>query len=335
MPGVSSSANCLAASCARRQPVGLDVGGLHRLRHVDHQHDHGAVARDPDVVRRSGHRDGEQQQRQHQQIAGRCRQPRRALGRNAFQQLHVGEPQHPPLAAPAARDVEPDQPERRRAGTGGTTSVRIRTASSGRATAKSCTSSWWDSRPASAPRRRVATNRTTSAIQSRSVRSARCGAPQRRSAAATSVAVRRGGRRRSRHSSWRRGELAVTPGLGVLQHDVADVGQLEVARVEHLDGEQVVPRRQRPQRRSQLSRPRKSEITTASPRRRGGPAQRSIGRGEIAARTPTGALGRGARWRAAAPARVCGPPRAGHAAPSARPLATPRRSGCRPRRSGG
>ncbi len=35
------------------------------------------------------------------------------LGRDAFQQLHVGEAQHPPLPGQLHHDVEPDQPEDR------------------------------------------------------------------------------------------------------------------------------------------------------------------------------------------------------------------------------
>ena len=44
------------------QPAGLDVGGPHRLRDVDGQHHHRAVARDAHVVGRPGHRDGQQRQ---------------------------------------------------------------------------------------------------------------------------------------------------------------------------------------------------------------------------------------------------------------------------------
>ena len=62
MPGVSSSANCLAASCAAASRVGATSVASHRQRHVDHQHHHRAVARHPAVVGGPGHRDGQQRQ---------------------------------------------------------------------------------------------------------------------------------------------------------------------------------------------------------------------------------------------------------------------------------
>ena len=51
------------------EAAGFDVGGPHGVRHVDHQHDDGAVARDAHVVRRGG-------QRNRQQRPGRAATPR-------------------------------------------------------------------------------------------------------------------------------------------------------------------------------------------------------------------------------------------------------------------
>ena len=118
-----------------RHPVGLDIGGTHGLRHVDHQHHHRTVARDPDVVRRPRHRDGEQHQRQHQQDRRHVPPSDGPLRGDAFQQLHVGEPQHPPLARQLHRRRTARRARRRQEGTGRTTNVRSRTATSVRATA--------------------------------------------------------------------------------------------------------------------------------------------------------------------------------------------------------
>ena len=175
--------------------------------------------------------------------------------------------------------------------------------------------------PPDQARLRASANRTMSATQSESVRSVRCAAPQRRSAAATRSRCAAAAAANSRHSSGVVTHLALAAGLGVGQHDGADVGQLQLARVEHLDGQQLVPRRQRPQRRAPRSgSPRKSEITTASPRRRGGRRSCST----AAARSPRVPLGRARRLRdpAEQPARVREPAAGGDAAPSARPVAT-------------
>ena len=192
------------------QPARRDVGGAHRLRHVDHQHHHRAVARDPDVVGRSGHRDGEQHQRQHQQDRGQVPPPGGPLGRDAFQQLHVGEAQHPPLAGQLHDDVERRPARattsRNRKNHGCSKPDSVIGPSNGNVM---CSLSFrFESaitgRPARAPRRRLATNRTMSAIQSRSVRSVSSGAPQRRRVRATSARCAVGGLARSRRAAARR-----------------------------------------------------------------------------------------------------------------------------------
>ena len=87
-----------------------------------------------------GHRDREQQQRQHQQDRGQVPPARRPFGRNAFQQLHVREPQHPLVPGQLHDDVQPDDCRGPRRGTGRTKRVRSPTASSVRATVMSCAS---------------------------------------------------------------------------------------------------------------------------------------------------------------------------------------------------
>ena len=103
--------------------------------------------------------------------------------------------------------------------------------------------------PPDQARLRASANRTTSAIQSRvgaqpQVRRARRGA----AASATRSRCAAAAAANSRHSSGVVTHLALAPGLRVGEHDRADVGQLQLARVEHLDGEQLVARRQRAQR---------------------------------------------------------------------------------------
>ena len=113
MPGVSSADELLGGLLRGGQPARCDVGGPHRLRHVDHEHHHRAVARDADVVGGSGHRDGQQGERRDQQDRRQVPPPGRPFGRNTFQQLHVGESQHALLPRQLHDDVEPDQREDR------------------------------------------------------------------------------------------------------------------------------------------------------------------------------------------------------------------------------
>ena len=42
--------------------------------------------------------------------------------------------------------------------------------------------------------------------------------------------------------------MALSPGFRIDQHDRADVGQLQFSRIDHLDGDHVMPRRKPAQR---------------------------------------------------------------------------------------
>ncbi len=92
-------------------PVGFDVGGPHGLGDVDDQHDDRAVARNPHIVGRPGHRDRQQHQRRDQQDGRQVTPPGGLLGCDAFQQLHVGEAQHPALPGHLDDDVQRHQPQ--------------------------------------------------------------------------------------------------------------------------------------------------------------------------------------------------------------------------------
>ena len=128
-------------------------------------------------------------------------------------------------------------------------------------------------RPASAD----ATNRTMSAIQSRSVRRVSSGAPQRRSVRATSARCAAAAFSKSCAQLRVDGELAGDAGFGVLQDDVADVGQFDVARVEHLDAEHLVPAGDRPQRPHPVDRAEEVADDHRHPAATLGPAQRVDG----------------------------------------------------------
>jgi hypothetical protein len=62
-------------------------------------------------MRRARHRHREEHERDHEQDRGKVPPPCRPLGRNAFQQLHVGEPQHPTVPGQLNEDVERDDAE--------------------------------------------------------------------------------------------------------------------------------------------------------------------------------------------------------------------------------
>ena len=316
MPGVSSSANCLAASCAAASRLG-DTS----VARIDCDTSITSIT----TARLRGMRTscvgpaiaiGEQHQRQHQQDRGQVPPPRRPFGRNAFQQLHVREAQHPLAAGPAARRCRARPARGRRRGTGRTTRVRSPTASSVRATVMSCASlsfRWSSCRahraalaPASAPRRRVATNRTTSAIQSRSVRRVSSGASQRRRVRATSARCAAAAFAKSSRSCSSMVNSRVTPDSVSCRMTSPTVGQFDVARVEHLDAEHLVPPGDGPQRPHPVDRPEEVADDHRHAAAALGPAQRVDGGGQVAAharRAPWAWW----RWCAASPARACGP----------------------------
>ena len=93
----------------RNQSARRDVGGPHRLRYVDDQHHHGTVARDPDVVGGTGHRDGEERQRHHHQDRRQMTPARGPLRRDALEQLHVGKAQYALLPGPLHDEVQHQQ----------------------------------------------------------------------------------------------------------------------------------------------------------------------------------------------------------------------------------
>ena len=261
MPGVSWSANCLAASCAAASRLGAtSVARIDcdtsitsittaRLRGIRTSLVGPAIATVNSISDSTS------------RIAEQVPPAGGPLGRDALQQFHVGEAQHPLLPGRLHDDVQADQRRAPRAGTGRTTDVRSPTGSSARATVKSCATCHFSvsglslirhssvlstlrasaHRRRRAPRRRLATNLTTSAIQSRSVRSVSSGASQRRNVRATSARWAAAALAKSSRSCASMVNSRVTPDLGVLQDDVADVGQFDVARVDDLDAEHLVP----------------------------------------------------------------------------------------------
>ena len=258
MPGVSSVGELLGGLLRGGQPARRDVGGPHRLRHVDHQHHHGAVARDRG--RRWWVRPSRWSTAPATRPAGSPAGA--ATGWAAWARRFPATPcwrsAAPASAGPAARRCRARSARGSPGRTGRTTGVRSRDSDIGPSNgsvmrAVSCPFGRHASRqslapPASAPRRRDATNRTMSAIQSRSVRRVSSGAPQRRSVRATSSRCAVGGAGEVVAQLGVDGELAGDPGFGVLQDHVADVGQFDVARVEHLDAEHLVAGGDRAQR---------------------------------------------------------------------------------------
>ncbi len=141
MPGVSSSANCLDASCAAARRFGdTSVARIDcdtsmtsittaRLRGIR------TSCVGPAIATVSSTSDD------HQQDRGQVPPPRRPLRRHAFQQFHVREAQHPPVPGQLHDDVQRDDRRARPRGTGRTTRVRNPTTSSVRATVMSCAQS--------------------------------------------------------------------------------------------------------------------------------------------------------------------------------------------------
>ena len=305
-PGVRSSTNCVAASCAAASRFGGDVVGLHGQRHVDGEHHRGPVPRLLGVGGRAGQRDGQQHQAdQHQR------------GR-----------QVPPAARPARRDLSPAVRGWRTAscaaGCGAAPAGSRRRAPS-TSSAAGQPARLGEVHQASPARRRrpgwrrrrssraCGTPRTASRRRSSPGRCAAPGARHRPGAARRRPAPRcAAAASANADRSCGGGQHLLRPaGLRVDQGHQPDVGQLQLARVEHLDGQQVVPARTAPAAAvPSSSGPMKSEITTASPRRRGG--RRSCSSADRPGRRGRPAPDRGRRGqRAAAGAAGAARPPAG------------------------
>ena len=180
--------------------------------------------------------------------------------------------------------------------------------------------------------RRQATKRTRSSSQSR-VGAEHAGGRRRRGGcagrsrpagpAAASAKRARGAWR------WRSGPRGPCPVSGSIEVEHADVGQLELAGVDDLDGR--APRGGRRARAAAGPTPpgaRKSETTTTRPRRRVAAARRRSGAGEVGGARVV-VLGRRAAARCSSAWRWARPVRAGTRRRPARPRARPRRCGCR------
>ena len=249
----------------RAEAVGLDVGGLHRQRDVDGHHDRRPLPRHAHLGARHGQRDDEGGQAQGDDAEGQVPPPARPLRHDRAQQRHVGEPRGVGLPAQLQHDVERDQRGDHQQGQQPQRRLEAHREA-----------------PPLPARRRSATKRTTSISQSRSVRSCRWPAPARRRAAAICA------RCAAAPVGEPRPELGVAgrhlqrlPGLGVDDGQQADVGQLQLPRVEDLDRQQLVPGRQRAQRALPVAvaeEVRHDDDQAAAPR---GPAQRLQRGGEV------------------------------------------------------
>ena len=122
-----------------------------------------------------------------------------------------------------------------------------------------------------------------SAIQSRSVRSDISCAPQPRIVRATSARCSATAAGEIGLQLSIDGELTGDPGFGVLQHDVADVRQFDIAGIEHFDGQHFMAGRDRAQRTRPVDRPQEVADDHRHPATAFRPAQRVDGRRQIAA----------------------------------------------------
>ncbi len=84
---------------------GLDIGGPHGIRHVDHQHDDGAVARYAHVMGGGGQRHGQQDQ-------GEQRHRDRKVPPQRLRHLGLGEPVQASSAPSLDDDVDGEQRQR-------------------------------------------------------------------------------------------------------------------------------------------------------------------------------------------------------------------------------
>ena len=215
------------------------------------------------------------------------------LGGNAFQQLHVGEAKHPPLARQLHHDVQRRQPAT-------TTRKRKNHAcakpdsdigpSNGSVITSHIRPGHW--RPASgpAPAGFDEADDVGDPVPVGAQRHQRC--PAAADGAGHFGAVGRGRLGEVVTQLRVDGELAGDAGFGVLQDDVADVGQLDVAGVEHLDAEHLVPGRDRAQRTHPVDRAEEVADDHRHSAAAFGPAQRVDGRRQIPAH-PDRRLGHG------------------------------------------
>ena len=225
--------------------------------------------------------------------AATCRRQPDALGRERAQQVHVGEPHRERAAA----ELPPDVARRPAASTGSSASSH-----------HGCRKRIIGCVPLVRACRWAATNRTMSSSQSESVRSRRWAAPAPRSARGD---LGRAGRRPPRRTGGAaRGSAVCTScscaGLRVDEREHADVGQLQLARVDDLDRQHVVADAELAQRPGPLLDRRPGSRRSPRPGRAGAAAgcSMSIERAEVGA----GRAGRGRRRdrAAAGPARPCG-----------------------------
>ena len=109
-----TSTNSLAAVCIASEPVGLDVGGLHRQRHVDGHDDRRPLPRHPHLGARHGQRRRPARPaRAATTPKARCRRQPGPLGHERAEQRHVGEPRGVGLPA-QLQDARRARPARRR-----------------------------------------------------------------------------------------------------------------------------------------------------------------------------------------------------------------------------
>ena len=177
---------------------------------------------------------------------GRCRHRPGRRGRDLLQQLQVGEPHGVPAGPPLGDQVTDTQRQHDEAEGEPERLGEVHQASPARAAPGE------PGEPAAAPvQPRLRDDHEAHARRRSSP--GRCAAPGvTRPPGAARQPPRRGARRRPSANAARscgRGRDLLRPtGFRVEQGDKADVGQFQIAAVEHLDGQQIVPSGQRPQR---------------------------------------------------------------------------------------
>ena len=237
------STNRRAASFAAAEPVRFDVGGEHRRGDVHRHHHRGPFPGHPHLGAGSGEADHQQRQHGQEEPGRHVPTPGGPVRRHPVQQPQVGEADRVPAASALHQQVAGDQGEHAE-----------QQPEPQRATARSRGTSPGPPAGAAASRRWACTCRTMSALQSPSVRSGRWVAPLRRSAWRPGRAGRRRRRRTARAADGPGPHLAPPAGLRVDQRDQADVRQLQLTRVGHLDGQHLVPDGEPAQRRAPRAR---------------------------------------------------------------------------------
>ncbi len=234
------SRNSLAASFAAASRVGEHVGGLHRQRGVDGEDDGGPVGGHLGAALRHGEREHQHAEPEHEGSRRGVALPAGAAGCHRLQQREVGELHRVLRLAQldghvAGDEHGHDEEDPEAAGRGvGDREDGGGCGAHGVFTARGLGARVWRCR-------RIPTNRIRSRSQSRSVRSTRWSAPDLRMAAAMAsrcvVAA----------ACVPLAQLAVAgvdlgrgTGLGVGEHEGADIGERQLAGVDDLDGQDVV-----------------------------------------------------------------------------------------------